>query len=106
MHRSHDVNESVAYFEGHPELKFGGNNSKRAVFSAFENPDSWLKSFGIKGRTQELCDGVNDVAGVIEDVEEIPTEMVERSYHTKGRSRPYPVPQLQSVEVPAPVMTR
>ena len=58
-----------------------------------------LKSFGIKGRKQELCDGVNDVAGVIEDAE----EMVERianvpetyrstasayaaSHHTKGRS--------------------
>ena len=32
---SHDVNESVAYFEEHPELKFDCNN-KRAVDSAFK----------------------------------------------------------------------
>ena len=36
---SHDMNESVAYFEEHPELKFDGCNSKRAVVSAFKNPD-------------------------------------------------------------------
>ena len=44
-----DVNASVAYFEKHPELKFDGNNSKRAVVSAFKNPDSWLKSLCIEG---------------------------------------------------------
>ena len=71
MHRSHNVNESATYFEEHPELKFDGNNNKRAVVSAFKNPDSWLKSLRIKGRKQELCDDVNDVAGVIKDVEEI-----------------------------------
>ena len=56
------------------------------MVSAFKNPDSWLKSLCIKGRKQELCDGVNDVAGVIEDIEEIavpvprtPTQMVERT---------------------------
>ena len=29
-----DVSARVAYFEKHPELKFDGNNSKRAVVSA------------------------------------------------------------------------
>ena len=43
MHRSHDVNESAAYFEEHPELKFDCNNSKRAVVSAFKNPVSWFE---------------------------------------------------------------
>ena len=38
-----DVNASVAYVDKHPELWFDGNNSKRAVVSAFVNPDSWLK---------------------------------------------------------------
>ena len=38
------VNESVTYFEEHPELMFDGNNNKRAVVSAFKYPDSWLKS--------------------------------------------------------------
>ena len=33
-----------------------------------------LKSLCIKRRKQELCDDVNDVGGVIEDVEEIPTD--------------------------------
>ena len=123
MHRSHDVNESVTYLEEHPEFKFGGNNSKRAVVSALENPDSRLKSFGIKGRKQELCDGVSDVAGVIQDVEEILTQVVERTADvlqtsavqqpmpmpqvtTHTVARPYPVPQLQSVDDPVPVMTR
>ena len=32
---SRDVNESAAYFEEHPELKFDGCKSKRAVVSAF-----------------------------------------------------------------------
>ena len=41
------VNESATYFEEHPELKFDGNNNKRAVVSAFKNPDSWLKSLRI-----------------------------------------------------------
>ena len=45
-----DVNESVAYSEEHPELKFDGNNSKRAVVSSFKNLVSWLKSLCIKGR--------------------------------------------------------
>ena len=36
-----------------------------------KNPDSWLKSLCIKGRKQELRDGVDDVAGEIEDVEKI-----------------------------------
>ena len=62
------VNESVAYFEEHREFKFDCN-SKRAVVSAYKNPDSWLKSLCNKGRKQELCDGVNDVAGMTEDVE-------------------------------------
>ena len=64
MHRSHNVNESALYFEEHLELKFDGNNNKRAVVSAFKNPDSWLKSLRVKGRKQELCDGLNDTAGV------------------------------------------
>ena len=68
LHRSHDVNECVAYIEEHPEFKFDCNN-KRAVDSAFKNLDSWLKSLCIKGRKQELCDGVNDVAGMTEDVD-------------------------------------
>ena len=130
MHRSHDVNESGTYFEEHPELKLDGNNSKRVVDSAFKNPDSWLKSLCIKGRKQELCDDVTDVAGVIEDVEEtaiivpqILTQMVDRSadvpqnstvqqpvplpqVSTQTVARPNPVPQLQSVVVPVPVMTR
>ena len=86
------MNEGVTYLEEHPELKFGGNNSKRAVVSAFENPDSWLKSFGIEGRKQELCDGVSDVAGVIEDVEENRAADLYRtvsahaaSHHTNGQ---------------------
>ena len=123
MHRSHDVSESVAYFEEHPELKFDGNNSRRAVVSAFKNPDSLLC---IEGRKQELCDGVNDAAGVIEDVEEvaipvphIQTQMVERTADVPQTSavqqpvpvpqvttqvveRPHPVPQLQTMDVPMP----
>ena len=98
MHRSHNVNESATYFEEYPELKFDGNNSKRAVVSAFKNPDSWLKSLSIKGRKKKLCDGVNDVTGVIEDVEEIailvpriPTQMVERTVD---------VPQISAVQQP------
>ena len=124
MHRSHNVNESATYFEEHPELKFDGNNSKRALISAFKNPDSWLKSLCIKRRKQELCDGVNDVAGVIDDVEEIAilvprilTQMVERTVDvpqiltvqqpvpqvtTQSVARPYPAPQLQTVDVPVP----
>ena len=38
------MNESATYFEERPDLKCYGNNSKRAVVSAFKNPDSWLKS--------------------------------------------------------------
>ena len=57
---SHDVNESAAYFGEYPELKFDGCNSKRAVVSAFKSPDTWLKSWCIKARKQELCDVVND----------------------------------------------
>ena len=103
MHRSHNVNESATYFEEHPELKFDGNNNKRAVVSAFKNPDSWLKSLRIKGRKQELCDGVNDTAGVIEDVEEIaipvpriPTQMVERTDVSKILTvqQPMPMPDV------------
>ena len=74
MHRSHDVNESVAYFEEHPELKFDGNNSMCAVVSAFKNPVSWLKSWCIRGRQKELCDDVNGVAGAI-DSEELKSVM-------------------------------
>ena len=78
MHRSHDVNESVAYSEKHPEFKFDGNNSKRAVVSAFKNPVSWLKSLCIKGRKQEVCDVVNDVAGAIdaEELKSVRTELM------------------------------
>ena len=54
----------------------------------------------IKGRRLELCDGVNDAAGVIEDVEEIdipvpriPTQMVERT----------DVPQILTVQQPVPM---
>ena len=47
---SHDVNESVAYSEKHPVLKFDCNNSKRLVVSAFKNPVSWLESLCVKGR--------------------------------------------------------
>ena len=72
-----DVNTSVAYFEKHPELWFDGKNSKRAVVSAFENPDSRLKSLCFDVRKQEWCDGVNDVAGEIEDVEEIADQMTQ-----------------------------
>ena len=71
---NHDVNDSVAYFEVHPELKSDGNNSKRAMVSAFKNPDSWLKSLCIKGNKQELSDGVKDVAGAI-DSEELKSVM-------------------------------
>jgi len=70
VYRSHGVNESVAYFEKHPELKFGGNHGRCAVLSSFRNPASWLKSLYFEGRKQELCDGVDDVAGVISDFEE------------------------------------
>jgi len=70
VYRSHEVNESVAYFEEHPELKFGGNHGRCAVLSSFRNPASWLKSLYFEGRKQELCDGVDDVAGVIRDFEE------------------------------------
>ena len=51
--------ESVTHFEEHPEIKFDGNNSKRAVVSAFKNPDSCLQSLCFEGRKQELCDGVD-----------------------------------------------
>ena len=51
-------------------------------------------------RKQELCDGVNDVAGVIEDVEEIAilalrilTQMVERTVD---------VPQTSTIQQPVP----
>ena len=47
---SHDVNECVAYSKEHSELKFDGNNSKRAVVSSFKNPVSCLKSLCIKRR--------------------------------------------------------
>ena len=47
---SRDVNESAANFEEHTELKCDVCNSKRAVVSAFKNPDTWLKSLCIKGR--------------------------------------------------------
>ena len=94
MHRSHDVNECVAYFEEHPEL--------------------------------EVCDGVDDATGEIEDVEEIAipmpriqTQMVERTADvpqiltvhqpvpvpqvtTQTVARPYPAPQLQTMDVPMP----
>ena len=46
----HDVNESGAFSEKHPELKIDCKNSKRAVVSAFKNPVSWLKSLCIKER--------------------------------------------------------
>ena len=122
MHRGYDVNESVANFEEHPEFKFDCN-SNRAVVSVYKNPDSWLRSLCVKGRKQELRD-VNDVAGVIEDVEEIafpmpriPAQMVERTadvpqiltvqqpvpmpQFTKPTvARPCPAPQLQTVNVP------
>ena len=109
VHRSHNVNENATYFEEHPELKFDVNNSKRAVVSAFKNPDSWLKSLCIKGRKQELCDAVNDVAGVIQDVEEIampvpriPTQMVERIAdvpQTSTVQQPVPMPQVTTQDV-------
>ena len=38
------MNLNVAYFEKHPELKFGCNNDQCTVVSAFKNPGSWLKS--------------------------------------------------------------
>ena len=119
------MNESVAHFEEHPELKFDCNN-KRAVDSASKNPDSWLKSLCLKGRKQELRDGLNDVAGVIEDVGEvvismprIQTQMVERTadvpqiltvqqpvpvpqFTTQTVARPSPAPQLQTMDVPVP----
>ena len=103
-----DVGASVAYFEKHLVLKSDGNNSKRAVVSASKNPDSLLKSLCIKGRKQELCDGVDDVACEIEDVEEIAiivpqilAQMVERTADVPQTStRPYPVLQLQTVNVP------
>ena len=50
--------ERVAHFEEHPDFKFDCN-SKRAVVSAFKNPDSWLKSLCVRGWQLELCDGVN-----------------------------------------------
>ena len=91
------MTESATYFEEHPELD--GNNNKRAVVSAFENPDSWLKSLRIKGRKQGVCDGVNDTAGVIEDVEEIAipvpriqTQMVERTDVSQNLTVQQPVP--------------
>ena len=106
---SHDVNESVAYFEEHLEVKFHDNNSKRAMVSAFKNPDSWSKSLCIERRKQELCDGVNDAAGVTEDVEEsaifvppILTQMVERTAdvpQTSTEQQPVPMPQVTTQEV-------
>ena len=100
MDRSHNVNESTTYFEEHLELKLMATTTKCAVVSAFKNPDSWLKSLRIKGRKQELCDGVNDTAGVIEDVEEIaipvpriPTQTVERT----------DVSQILTVQQPVPM---
>ena len=38
------VNKSATSFEEYRELKFDGNNNKRAVVSAFKNPASWLRS--------------------------------------------------------------
>ena len=108
------MNESVVYFEEHLELKF-----------------VCKKSLCIKGRKQELCDGVNDVPGMTEDVEEvaipmprIQTQMVERTADvpqiltfqqpvpvpqvtTQTVVRPCPAPQLQTVNVPEPqIMTQ
>ena len=78
MHRSHNVNESVAYFEEHPELKLDGNVVEVLVHRRKEPGD--------------------DVAGVVEDVEEIaipvpriPTQMVERTAE---------VPQIPTVQQP------
>ena len=71
------MNESAAYCEEHPELKFDGCNSKRAVVSAFKNPDTWLKSCCIKARKQELCDGVNDVEKIAMLVLQILTQMIQ-----------------------------
>ena len=62
-----DVNVSVAFSEKHPELQSDGNNNKRVVVSAFKNLGSWLKSLCLDVRKQELCDGMNDVAGEIGD---------------------------------------
>ena len=52
---SHDVNDSVACFEEHPKLKFDGCNSKRAVVSAFKNPDTWLKSWCSQSQENQPC---------------------------------------------------
>ena len=87
---SHDVNESVAYFEGHPELKFDGCNSKRAVVSAFKNPDAWLKSLCVKARKQELCDGVTDVEEIAILMPQILTQMLEATVETPATDREKP----------------
>ena len=102
---------------------------KCAVVSAFRNLDSWLKSW-CQNRKQELRDSVNDVAGMIEDVEEmailvpqIPTQMVERTadvpqISTEQQTELVPQDQtnckptissvsVQTVDVPVPqVMTQ
>ena len=84
------MNESAAYFEEHRELKFDGCNSKRAVVSAFKNPDTWLKSLCIKARKQELCDGVNDVEKIAMLV--LQTQMIQDSGVAQLQIADYPVP--------------
>ena len=90
---SHDVNESAAYFEEHPELKFDGYNSKRAVVSAFKNPDTWLQSLCIKGSNKELCDGVNDVEKIAMLVLQILTQMIQDSGVAQPQIADCPVPR-------------
>ena len=84
------------------------------MVSAFKNPDSCLKSLCQRGE-KELRDDVNDVAGMIEDVEEmailvpqILTQMVERAVDVPQIStdqQTVPMPQVteQVVDRPYPV---
>jgi len=70
VYRSHDVNESVKYFEEHPNLKLGGANGRCVVLSSFRNPSSWLKSLYFEAHKEELCDGGKAVPTVLADFED------------------------------------
>ena len=91
------MNESAAYFEEHRELKCDGCNSKRAVVSAFKNPDTWLKSLCIKARKQELCDGVNDVEKIAMLV--LQTQMMQDSGVAQPQIADCPVPREVGQEI-------
>ena len=63
------------------------------MVSAFKNPDTWLKSWCIKERQQELCDGVNGVEKIAMLVLQILTQMIQDSGVSQPQIGDCPVPR-------------